>query len=193
MWAIRGEELPAGAGLRFVVERGGAAASRAAVLEGWRGDPAFRALFNEALAGAPYGAFRWETPPVSRGTAGRAFEFVLLDAPGLARKADRRAFAGHFAGRADVVTFANLSGDATLIVPEPVAADPAYGHLAAFGRLAPEDQRHLFWAAVGDALAARLDDRPVWLSTAGAGVAWLHARLDDRPKYYGHAPYRALA
>ncbi len=31
---------------------------------------------------------------------------------------------------------------------------------------------------------------PVWLSTAGAGVSWLHVRLDDRPKYYGHGPYR---
>lgn len=130
---------------------------------------------------------------MTRTTADRPFEFVLLDDPGLARKADRRAFAEHFAGRADVISFANLSGDAVMIVPEPVAADPAYGHLAAFVRLAPEAQRHEFWAAVGAALAARLDDRPVWLSTAGAGVAWLHARLDDRPKYYGHAPYRSLA
>lgn len=34
MWAIRGEELPGGRGLRFVVERGGRAASYAAVAEG---------------------------------------------------------------------------------------------------------------------------------------------------------------
>jgi hypothetical protein len=33
------------------------------------------------------------------------------------------------------------------------------------------------------------EDR-VWLSTAGAGVPWLHVRLDDAPKYYGHAAYR---
>ena len=36
----------------------------------------------------------------------------------------------------------------------------------------------------------RLGTAPVWLSTAGAGVSWLHVRLGDRPKYYGHAPYR---
>ena len=41
-----------------------------------------------------------------------------------------------------------------------------------------------------DAVAARLSDRPLWLSTSGAGVAWLHVRLDDRPKYIQHAPYR---
>ena len=39
----------------------------------------------------------------------------------------------------------------------------------------------------------RLSAKPVWLSTAGAGVSWLHVRLDDRPKYYGYAPYREAA
>jgi hypothetical protein len=38
----------------------------------------------------------------------------------------------------------------------------------------------------------RLNNKPVWLSTAGAGVAWLHIRLDDRPKYYGYTPFRAF-
>jgi hypothetical protein len=38
-------------------------------------------------------------------------------------------------------------------------------------------------------MAARVSTTPVWLSTAGAGVAWLHVRLDDRPKYYSHRPY----
>jgi hypothetical protein len=31
--------------------------------------------------------------------------------------------------------------------------------------------------------------QPIWLSTAGMGVAWLHIRLDERPKYYSHKPY----
>lgn len=38
---------------------------------------------------------------------------------------------------------------------------------------------------------ARLGAKPVWLSTAGAGVPWLHVRLDDHPKYYGYALYRS--
>jgi hypothetical protein len=28
------------------------------------------------------------------------------------------------------------------------------------------------------------------LSTAGAGVSWLHVRLDDHPKYYSYEPYQ---
>ena len=42
-------------------------------------------------------------------------------------------------------------------------------------------------------MARRVGARPVWLSTAGAGVSWLHVRLDDRPKYYGCGPYRQYA
>ena len=39
-------------------------------------------------------------------------------------------------------------------------------------------------------LRRRVGVKPVWLSTAGAGVAWVHVRLDDRPKYYGYDAYR---
>ena len=45
-------------------------------------------------------------------------------------------------------------------------------------------------ALSADAMLDRIDDRPVWLSTAGMGIAWLHIRLDDRPKYYGYREYR---
>ncbi len=39
-------------------------------------------------------------------------------------------------------------------------------------------------------MTQRIGAMPVWLSTAGAGVSWLHVRLDTRPKYYHHGPYR---
>ena len=93
-------------------------------------------------------------------------------------------------GKAEVVTFANLGRDAILVVPCPVAEFSAYGHLAAFVRFAPEQQRHALWKSVGAAMAGRVGAKPVWLSTAGAGVSWLHVRLDDRPKYYGFGSYR---
>jgi len=44
--------------------------------------------------------------------------------------------------------------------------------------------------SVAEAMTRRIGVKPVWLSTAGAGVSWLHVRLDDRPKYYGFGPYR---
>lgn len=162
------------------------------VLRDWAEDARFRTWFSEQLAACPFTAFRWETPPVTRATLQRPFEFVLLHGPELDRPADASDFAGHFrdAGSSRVVTFANLGNDATLVVPVPVGAKTAYAHLGAFLREAPAAQRSALWQGVAEAMERRLGDRPVWLNTAGAGVAWLHVRLDDRPKYYGHAPYR---
>lgn len=191
MWSTRSEQLANVRGLRFTVDLDSRPASFADVLRGWQEDAGFRSLFNALLADAPYSAFRWETPPVTNTTLTRPFEFVLLDSPGLAPRPDPEAFAEHFASaQAGVVVFSNLGGDAILVVPCPVAEPSAYGHLAAFVRLAPEPQRHALWQMVGEAMAKRVGVKPVWLSTAGAGVSWLHVRLDDRPKYYGFGPYR---
>ena len=192
MWTAHREELADGRGLRFAIDCDARPATVAEVLRAWREDAAFRSWFNALLADVPYSAFRWETPPVTTATVSRPFEFVLLDSPGLAPYPSSAAFAEFFRGRTEpgVVEFRNLSGDAILVVPCPLAEPSAYGHLAAFVRHAPEQQRHALWQAVGEAMGRRVGRRPVWLSTAGAGVSWLHVRLDDRPKYYGFAPYR---
>lgn len=194
MWTARTEPLPGGRGLRFAIEVDTRPATVATVLTGWREDAGFRAWFNALLADVPYTEFRWETPAVTAATLARPFECVVLDAPGLARRPDPAAFADHFPGAvAGVAVFPNLGGDATLIAPCPLADSSAYGHLAAFVRLAPEAQRDALWRAVGEVMTRRAGAEPIWLSTAGAGVPWLHVRLDDRPKYYGHAPYRRPA
>jgi hypothetical protein len=191
MWTTRCEQLSDDRGLRFAFYLDSRPATVADVVRGWQRDASFRSLFNALLAGAPYTAFRWETPPVTAASVSQPFEFVLLDSPGLACRPDPEAFAEHFSqGAADVAVFPNLGGDAILVVPCPVAGASAYGHLAAFVRLAPEAQRHALWQSVGEAMTRRIGVKPVWLSTAGAGVSWLHVRLDDRPKYYGFGPYR---
>lgn len=179
--------------LRFQVQRAAAPASFADVIEAWQEDAGFRSWFNAVLAEVPFVAFRWETPAVSSRNVRRPFEFVVLDSPTLARSPDPEAFAEHFRAEAtpEVVVFPNLGRDTVLVVPRPLAPPGAYGHLGAFVRRAPEHQQQALWRAVGEAMARRHGARPVWLSTAGAGVSWLHVRLDDRPKYYGFAPYRA--
>jgi hypothetical protein len=192
MWAPRSEHLAGGRVIRVTIDLDASPVSYAEVLRRWQGDADFRSLFIGLLADAPFPAFRWETPPITRATANRPFEFVLLDSPGLAGNPDADAFAEHFRGAAPggVIEFPNLGKDAIMVVPCPGGPHSAYGHIAAFVRQAPEPQRHALWEAVGAAMQRRLGTRPVWLSTAGAGVSWLHVRLDDRPKYYGYAPYR---
>jgi hypothetical protein len=192
MWTARKEKIDGG--LRFAVERNSQPATFKDVVDAWQADASFREWFNSPLAGVPFTAFRWETPAVTSSTVTRPFEFVLLDSPGLARRLEPDAFAQHFAGaKAGVVAFPNLGGDAILVVPCPIAEPSAYGHLAAFARLAPNEQRHALWQLVGETMARRIGPQPVWLSTAGAGVSWLHVRLDNRPKYYGFGPYKRTA
>ncbi len=191
MWTARSEELAGVRGMRSTLDVDARPATVAEVIRGWLVDADFRSFFNAVLAGSPYSAFRWETPAITTSTVAMPFEFILLDNPGLAREPDPDAFAEHFTDE-PVVVFQNLGGDATMIVPCPVSNASAYGHLAAFVRLAPEGQQHALWKTVGEELTRRLFDEPIWLSTAGAGVSWLHVRIDDRPKYYGYGPYKSV-
>jgi hypothetical protein len=195
MWTSRSEPTADGRILRFAIDLDSSPVSYAEVLRRWQQDADFRSVFIALLADAPFTAFRWETPPLTTATANRPFEFVLLDSPGLAGSPDAEAFAEHFSATAagGVVEFPNLGNDAIMIVPCPNGPLSAYGHLGAFVRQAPESQRHALWQRVGAAMQRRLGVKPVWLSTAGAGVSWLHVRLDNRPKYYGYRPYREIA
>ena len=192
MWTPRSERLEGGRAIRFGIDLDSSPVSYLEVLRRWQTDADFRSLFLGLLADSPFRAFRWETPPITAATADRQFEFVLLNSPGLAGKPDPFAFSEHFDAAAEggVVEFPNLGGDAIMVVPCPAGPPSAYGHLGAFVREAPEPQKHALWQRVGAAMQRRLGAKPGWLSTAGAGVSWLHVRLDDRPKYYCYAPYR---
>jgi len=164
------------------------------VVSRWQGNRSFLCFFESILAEAPFPAYFWETPPITSTTLSRDFEFVLVDSGQLVGvAADQRAFANHFplaqAG-ASVVQFSNFSGDATLVVPCPCGPLSAYAQISTFARGAPDEQQHQLWTLVGATLERRLGKQPVWLSTSGLGVYWLHIRLDSAPKYYTHEPYR---
>ena len=53
-----------------------------------------------------------------------------------------------------------------------------------------KEQVRALWRVTAQEMLRSIGERPVWLSTAGGGVAWLHIRLDSRPKYYSFEPYR---
>lgn len=192
MFASDTEQLHGGRGIRHVVRRGEDFLPFVEAVERWREDPSFRSFFICLLDEAPYSAFRWETPPITRARADRRFEFVLLDSPWLDTAPNPAPFGELFAAAADrdVLAFPNLGHDAELVAPLPRGPRNAYTHLAAFTRRAPKAQNHALWRKVGQRVERVLGSRPLWVSTAGGGVAWLHVRLDSWPKYYGYAPYR---
>jgi Family of unknown function (DUF6940) len=169
----------------------GTEAAFAQVVAGWSGAADFRDLWRASLGVLPFDAYCWECPPLTAAGRSRPFECVFVASPLLARMPpDPAAFSGHFRADRSVVTFRNLGGDAVLVAPAPGGPGTNYSHLASFTATAPAAQQDALWQSVGAAMEKRIGASPVWLSTAGLGVAWLHVRLDDRPKYYRHAPYR---
>ena len=163
------------------------------VVDGWLSNAAFRHFFNQLLAEAPWQAFFWEMPPVTRATQDQLFECVLVDSPALSGvHPDASAFADYFKDAeadTEVAGFTNLGCDAFLVAPRPLGDADLYPHLAAFVRGAPATRQQAFWQYLGAAVRERLSDQPLWLSTSGLGVYWLHARLDSFPKYYTYGPY----
>lgn len=143
----------------------------------------FRTSLSDRLSGPP--AF-WECAP--RFSASDPVRFVLLPSDAVAAlSADPSAFRGHFSDE-PVSAFWNLGRDSRLVAPAPFGA---YPHLQAFLDRASLHAIDALWKRVGQEIAAW--EGPLYLSTHGLGVPWLHVRLDARPKYYQHAPYRAVA
>jgi hypothetical protein len=159
-------------------------------------DAEFRAFFTRSIQQAGYDCYFWEVPPVTAVALDQPFEFVVVEGASLEfLRPDPKPFTEHFAARpgASVIDFPNLGGDALLVAPAPVSNDlGCYTHLGRFLREAPSSQIDAFWKTVGTSMQRRMSDSPLWLSTAGMGVSWLHLRLDSRPKYYRHKAY-ALA
>lgn len=190
-WRIGETEILPGRGCRWVVYEHDAPLSFGRALALLADEPAFRAWLSETLAASDLHAFRWETPPLTQARAARAFEFALIEDRGLDRTPDEAAFAAYFRENGDLVrTIPNLNRTSELIVPRRIAASHVYPHLAAFLHGAPGDQIDALWRCVAETTLRRLSHRPLWLSAAGAGVAWLHVRVDPVPKYYAYPPYR---
>lgn len=180
---------------RSLVHWEGARLSVQSVLDLCQSDHLFRSQFIDMLAASPFPAYFWEIPAITTSSLTQPFEFVLLEARTLITASpDIQAFQEHFVHedkRDGIVVFDNLGHDATLIVPCPLASAEVYTHLAAFVRNAPASQKHALFKCIADEVLSRLSEQPLWLSTAGMGVYWLHVRLDSRPKYFRHTPYKS--
>lgn len=157
------------------------------------------------LANLSHPAFSIERPAVT--SLKEPADLCVIDNPVLSRACpesspfDHRLRSLECSAPPFVVAFDNLSGDARLISPckhpnaPAISSDSAHTHIATFIRKAPREQQRNLWKVVADSLEARVlhqkRSHPVWLSTAGEGVFWLHVRLDSRPRYY-KSSYKAL-
>ena len=190
-WHATSDSVPGG--VRYRILASGSPVRFGSLFEHLASDPDFARFYTQLLAGSEFEAFFWELPALTLSTLNQPVEFVLIDAPALSGAvADSGPFDDAFAaaGTDTVVSFANLSGDALLIAPRPIVSLATYAHLASFVRDAPTSQIVALWQCVARTFAETISETPLWISTSGLGVIWLHVRLDRYPKYYTHAPYR---
>lgn len=192
MWSITQHPLTGTRKIKYTIEQDGVTLAYNDFLEKLLQNTDFRDFFISVLKNSPFDAFRWETPPLTDANSDQMFEFMLIASPSLATRPDLSTFAKYFTAHApgDVTYFESLGRDALLVIPCPDENKNDFAHLAAFTQHAAMEQQHALWSKVGELVLQRLGPQPLWLSTAGAGVAWLHVRLDSRPKYYNHQPYR---
>jgi hypothetical protein len=186
-FSLAATPLSASGGFALEARLGGERLGRRAFFEGLRDQPGLRAAHCDAIRATGLPAVAWETAPLSRASAERPMEQLVLPHPALARAVpDPRPFAEHLAPGTDVRWFTNFGGDAQLVVPCAPRPGSPYGHLVAFLAAAPEAQRDALWQVVGRLACEHLarSEAPLWVSTAGMAVSWLHVRLDLRPKYY---------
>lgn len=189
---VKTEAVLARKGTRFQILQGDAPLSFEAALALLASSPAFREDLTRWIVESKYTALRWETPALTLANADRPFEFVLVDAPYLECAPEPDAFSDYFDSQAsdvDVLAVSNLGRTARLIVPRQRVDPQVYIHLKAFLRGAPSDQVHAMWQCVASTVQEELSSRPLWLSTAGGAVSWLHVRVEFRPKYYVYRPY----
>jgi hypothetical protein len=152
-----------------------------------------RNALTQAICSAPFEAVFWECRQLR--SADDPLTFAIVDSPRLARRrANARPFRQHLEQAAGdpVIAFDNLGGRSRLVAPTEHDAGPEGVHLMRFLRGAPATQIDALWQQVAAEALAWIEHRPLWLSTSGLGVAWLHVRLDPRPKYYTYTPFRQI-
>lgn len=185
-----------GRGTKYLLSMDGVPLSFGLALDLLEQEHRFREYLTSLLAESKYSAFRWETPPISKAKLGRSFEFVLVDDPYLDMPPEPDVFGPYFATTKDhttVLPIPNLGNTAMMVVPKELVGLNAYAHVAAFVRKAPQAQIHALWQCVASTAKARLSAEPMWISTAGGGVSWLHVRIEHSPKYYSYRPYANAA
>jgi uncharacterized protein DUF6940 len=191
-WSTTSEDVLSARGRRYEVFDGHGRVTYDAAIDLLRHSDDFRCFLSDVVTKVGYEALRWETPPITLHSIHRPFEFVLMNDPFLAAAPEPHVFSSYFDTQppaVDVLAVSNLGKTAKLVVPRGIARPEVYVHLKAFLGSAPVSQVQSLWRCVADTARKEVSDRPLWISTAGAGVSWLHVRLEHTPKYYAYRPY----
>ncbi len=177
---------------QFRIKEDGRIINFADTIRLWQDSEEFRVFYTNLLIEVPFSGYFWENKPVTIKSMVQDYEFIIRGSNVFDTKiADKNAFASYFKEDLDIVSFYNLGGDAKLVVPCFRGNNPEhYTHFASFIRNVQDKQLHRFWQKLGVEYENAINEKPLWLSTSGLGIYWLHVRIDSIPKYYTYTPYR---
>ena len=132
--------------------------------------------------------FLWRTSVINRDESS-IFQQSFTPCKKLLIKQNYSAFKKYFKGNKIVISFPNLSGDTTLVVPIP-KKNKNFATIKDFVNNASLKQQSDLWKCVSREIRKSLQhtDR-VWVSTHGLGVPYLHVRICNKPKYYGNSRF----
>jgi len=84
-----------------------------------------------------------------------------------------------------VTSFLNLNKDTLLVIPMPQNGKN-YATLKDFCDNASKTQQIIFWQEVSKLIKKKIieNKKPIWVSTHGLGVPYMHVRISNSPKYY---------
>lgn len=153
----------------------------------------FRLELSQVLKQSKFEGFYLEVKPCSTATLENDFEFVTVFGRHFGEfSMDVESFKEHFIDEEKTLSFKNRRGNSELIVPNNINPECNYAHLAVFLRTATNDEIDDFWKTIGLSYSKSINDKPVWLSTSGLGVHWLHMRIDQKPKYYRYSSFKKM-
>jgi hypothetical protein len=114
-------------------------------------------------------------------------KYEIFRDDGLAEEQDYTSFNEKFPvdKNCDVISFKNLTGTTSLIVPCPDDGKN-YAHLALFNKNATDSKKKILWKKVAEEINNIIKnntEQEIYLNTHGHGVPYLHVRIDPSPKY----------
>lgn len=163
---------------------------------------AFRETLITALRNIHFPAFFWEFNPVSPASSEHLqVQFAVIHCKALENvEVESSSFKEHIRQAKErgmsTAVFSNFAGDSELIIPVANTGGEFLSHIASFINHAPDEIIHEFLIKVGERIEQKLSNKmeksPLWLSTSGLGVYYLHMRIDPRPKYYNYEPFKVF-
>ena len=156
----------------------------------------FQKEFINILKNSPYNSYYFQTPNIR--SLNDPIEFVLIKSETLHKKtADWTKYKEYMKRKPrnrTSLSFDNLSGNTKLVVPFNKKENIKYGHLKDFILNASKEEIRDILLKVGEEVEnyknnSITNEKPLFLSTHGDGVPWLHFRIESSPIYYLYKPY----